>query len=141
MSNTPREEITPQEALIYLMVMISAADASMSDAELGAIGEVCRKFPLFAAFDQERLPDVARACAEVMGGPNGLDRVLDIAENALPHKLRETAYAAVIEVAAADEHVEQEELRALQLIRDKLGLDRLVTVAIERSARARHMTL
>ena len=45
---------------------------------------------------------------------------------------------AVGEVAAVDLTLEQEELRLLEMIRDRLELDRLVTAAIEAAARARY---
>ena len=48
---------------------------------------------------------------------------------------------AMIEVAAADLHVEQEELRFLQMLRDRLELDKLLVAAIERSARVRYRIL
>ena len=41
-------------------------------------------------------------------------------------------------MAAADLHVEQEELRFLQMLRDALDLDPLTIAAIERGARARY---
>ena len=60
---------------------------------------------------------------------------------ALPPKLHETAYALAVEVAAADLHVEQEELRFLQMLRDHLDIDKLTVAAIESGARARYRTL
>jgi hypothetical protein len=44
-------------------------------------------------------------------------------------------------VAAADLHVEQEELRFLQILRDRLEIDPLVVAAVERSARVRYRVL
>jgi hypothetical protein len=66
--------------------------------------------------------------------------VLDVIA-ALPARLHETAYALAVEVAAADLHVEQEELRFLQMLRDRLDLDKLAVAAIESSARARYRSL
>ena len=60
------------------------------------------------------------------------------ADTQLAEKLYETAYALAVEVAAADLDVGQEELRFLEMLQDKLGLDALVKTAIERGARARH---
>jgi hypothetical protein len=60
---------------------------------------------------------------------------------ALPAYLYETAYALAVEVAAVDLDVQQEELRFLQMLRDRLGLDKLTIAAIERGARARHQTM
>ena len=67
--------------------------------------------------------------------------MLQTIAGALPRKLHETAYALAVEVAAADLKVPDEEIRLLELLRDALHLDKLVTAAIERSARARHQTI
>ena len=71
----------------------------------------------------------------------GLDAVLGLIKESIPEELRETAYAVAVEVAVADEKLEQEELRLLELLRDALSIERLYAGAIERSARARHITL
>ena len=46
---------TAHEALIYLMVVTSAADRDMTDVELARIGNVVRAWPIFEGFDDERL--------------------------------------------------------------------------------------
>jgi len=83
----------------------------------------------------------AEACGAMLQHDNGLDQVLDAIAATLPQRLYETAYALTVEVAAADLHVEQEELRFLQMLRDRLDLDPLVVAAIEPGARARHRTM
>jgi tellurite resistance protein len=133
--------VTPQEALIYVMVTISAADASMSDSELMRIGDVVRTLPAFRKFNQDEILLVAQAASGVLGGDNGLEKMLDVVADALPVKLHDTAYAMAVEIAASDLNVNQEELRFLQMLRDRLGLDKLTIAAIERSAQARFRTL
>ena len=133
--------ISAQEALIYVMVTVSAADRTMTDAELRSIGEIVRTLPVFRGFDEERLVATARACGEILSGDDGLQLVLEVIRDTVPEKLYDTAYAVAVEVAAADLHVEQEELRFLQLLRDELDLDELTVAAIERGARARHRRL
>ncbi|WP_180282576.1 tellurite resistance TerB family protein [Azospirillum oleiclasticum] len=128
-------------ALIYLMVLVSAADADMTDKELETIGENVRYLPIFDGFDVETLTDVTRDCNRALGDADGLDRILDAIRDALPEKLYETAYAVACDIAAADATASQEELRLLEMIRHKLGVDRLCAAAIERGARARHMRL
>jgi tellurite resistance protein len=128
------------EALIYAMVTLSASDSQMTDRELAKIGDVVRGLPAFADFDKEQLVPMAEACGVLLQQDDGLDRVLDVIA-ALPGRLHETAYALAVEVAAADLHVEQEELRFLQMLRDRLDLDKLAVAAIERSARARYRSL
>ena len=59
-------------------------------------------------------------------------------DHAIPHKLRETAYALACEVVAADLTASQDELRMLQYFRGRFGIERLVAAAIERGVRARH---
>jgi hypothetical protein len=59
----------------------------------------------------------------------------------LPEKLRETAYAIACDVVAVDLTASQEELRLLEMLRHRIGVDRLAAAGIERGARARHMTL
>jgi tellurite resistance protein len=132
---------SPHDALIYTMVLVSAADRNMSDAELRTIGRVVNHLPVFKGFDEEALPKVAADCAALLGEEDGLDRTLDTILGSLPEHLRETAYAVACDVAAADGRVVNEEARLLQLLRDRLDIDRLVAAAIERGARARHQTV
>lgn len=135
-------KLTPEEALIYVMVTISAAEGTISDDEIAEIGMLVRTLPVFRSFDTSRLVDTAEACGEILArDADGLEKILEKVAEALPAKLYDTAYALAVEVAAADLEVAQEELRFLQLLRDKLGLDKLVVAAIERGARARLRTL
>jgi len=125
------------DSLIYIMVTMSVVDRKMSNRELSRIGDITKTLPVFAAFDENRLTEVSKTCGELLQNEESLETILGIA-SALPEKLHETAYALALEVAAADLHVEQEELRFLQLLRDRLDLDKLVVAALERGARARH---
>ena len=128
-------------ALIYTMVLMSASDRDMTDAELRSIGDMVKILPVFADYDLDRLTEAANHCAELLVDENGLDKALDLIEEGLPEKLCETAYALACEVAAADLHISQEELRLLELMRHKLKVGRLPAAAIERATRARHMRL
>ena len=128
------------DSLIYVMVTMSMVDRRMSNRELARIGDIIKTLPVFSTFDENRLSEVSKTCGELLHEKDSLDAILNIAAD-LPQKLHETAYALAIEVAAADLYVEQEELRFLQLLRDRLDLDKLVVAAIERGARARHITL
>jgi tellurite resistance protein len=127
-----------QEALIYLMVVMSAADRDMTDAELGSIGRLVRTLPVFKGFDEDDIIDAARHCQELLQKHDGPERVLDLIRDAVPTALHDTAYALAVEIVAADLHVEPEEKRMLQIVRSRLNLEPLVAVAIERAARARH---
>lgn len=134
-------KITPHEALIYVMITTAAADRQISDRELERISEIVRHLPAFMGYDVENLAKTAERCGDLLSNEEGLDDMLELIASALPKKLHETAYALAVEVAAADLKVPDEEIRLLELLRDALNLDKLVTAAIERSARARHQTL
>ncbi|GGA78975.1 hypothetical protein GCM10011491_02730 [Brucella endophytica] len=134
-------EISPQDALVYIMVTTSVADTTMTDAELSSIGNIVSRLPVFRGFDPVRLPELAARCYAHLEDEDGLERILDIAHETLPERLYDTAYALAVEVAAADLHVEQEELRFLQMLRDRWNLDELTVAAIERSARVRFRKL
>jgi tellurite resistance protein len=135
------EPLDHHAALIYAMVTMSAVDRTMTDAELARIGEIVSNLPVFADFDQEKLVKTAEACGEVLSRDGGLDRVLVLIKSGLPKKLRETAYAVALEVAAADLDVKPEETRFLDMLSQSLELDRLTTAAIERGIRARNLIL
>jgi tellurite resistance protein len=126
------------DALIHLMILAASSDSEMTEKELVRIQALIGRLPVFEGFDKNRLMAVANSCADKLNGPGGLDQVMDDAIAALPKKLQDTAYAVAVEVASVDLHLEQEELRFLELLRDKLDLDRLTTAAIEVAARARH---
>ena len=134
-------EISHHEALIHLMVTMSAADRSMTDKELAKIGNIVKLLPIFADFNMDRLTEVAAQCSEILQDENGLDTIIENVRSILPHNLHETAYALALEVAAADLVVHQEELRLLEIVRDGLEIDRLIAAGIERGARARHQIL
>ncbi|MHB1102401.1 MAG: tellurite resistance TerB family protein [Devosia sp.] len=129
--------LSTQDALVYLMVVTGSSDSGMSVRELGLIGSLISRSPVFDGFAQDRLGGVANACVDLINGAAGLEGVLDVAIAALPKRLQDTAYALAVEVAVVDLQLPQEELRLLEMIRDRLEIDRLVTAAIEAAARAR----
>ncbi|RJT38800.1 Tellurite resistance protein TerB [Mesorhizobium waimense] len=133
--------LTTHEALIYLMVITSASDRDMTDVELARIGDVVRSWPVFQDFKHDRLIGVAQACQKSLHDKEGLEGVLAHVAEALPERLRDTAYAAAFEVAAVDLEMRVEEVRVLQLVRLKLDLDTLTVAAIARAAKARLRTL
>lgn len=119
------------------MVVTASSDSPMSDRELGLIGSLISRSPVFDGFPQDRLAGIANDCADLINGETGLEGALDVAVAALPQRLQDTAYALAVEVAVVDLQLPQEELRLLEMIRDRLEIDRLSTAAIEAAARAR----
>jgi len=133
--------LDPHAALIYTMVIVSAAEAEVPEAELQLIGDIIGHLPVFHGFDRRALPQVLNGCTQAMARQNGLEATLDEISAALPPKLHETAYAIACDLVAADGEASQEEIRLLNLIRERLNIDRLIAFAIERGARARFQTL
>ncbi|WP_137388375.1 tellurite resistance TerB family protein [Rhodoligotrophos defluvii] len=135
--------VGPHQALIYVMVTMSAVDNRMGDAELKRIGTIVKRLPVFRDFDPDRLVLTAQEAGELLSadGEAGLRTLLALVKQALPERLRETAYALAVEVAAADMKLPKEEIRLLQILRDTLELDKLTCAAIERSAIARYAQL
>jgi tellurite resistance protein len=132
--------IDHQAALIYTMVIVSAADGNMSDHELRIIGDNVRDLPVFADYDSDGFTKTLAECAELLGHEKGLEEAFTMIRTVLPARLRETAYAMACDVAAADSEASQEELRVLEMIRDRLHIDPLIAAAIERGTRARFRT-
>jgi tellurite resistance protein len=133
--------ISHHDALIYTMVLVSAADSNMPDVELLSIGDAVLHLPVFHDFERAHLPKVTKECTKLLQDGDGLDKAFKAIKGALPEMLRETAYALACDVAAADGKVTQEESRILQMIRDHLQIGRLPAAAIERGARARYSRL
>lgn len=132
---------TAHEALIYLMVVTSASDRDMTDVELARIGDVVQTWPIFEDFNAEKLVKIAQDCQKILHQEGGLQKVISLAQGAIPLHLHETAYAAAFEVAAVDLEMRMEELRVLQLLRSELAVDPLTVAAIERASKARHRSL
>ena len=94
--------IDTQHALIFTMVTMSGVEGHIGDKELRSIGQVVKYLPVFKDFDAEKLTFVAKECGRSSRRPEGLDAVLGLIAEALSPKLRETAYALAVEIAAAD---------------------------------------
>lgn len=130
--------ISQHAALIYVMVVVSASDGTMSDRELKAIGDLTHTLPVFRNFDHDRLLATAQDCSAILQEEDGLLTVFGLVKDALTEPLRETAYWLALEVALIDNQVALEEVRVIEALRRVLGLDRLVAAALERGARARY---
>jgi tellurite resistance protein len=132
--------ISNEKALIYIMVTMSGVEGQINATELAEIGHIVKSLPVFKNFDLTRITSVAQECGEMLQEQEGLQTVMALVRDQLSPRLRETAYALAVEVAAADLAVGKEELRFLAMLRDSLSLDKLVTAALERSAIARYQT-
>jgi tellurite resistance protein len=133
------QSLSPQDALVALMVAVSFSDGQARTAELVAMENLVNNLPIFAAYDVDRIGIVTRTVADLFAEEEGLDAFFGLIRDALPEKFNETAYTLACDIGACDGRLGQGELRLLQEIRDELNIDRLAAAAIERAARARHM--
>ena len=133
--------LSPQDALIAVMLAVSVSDEQIGTAELLRIEASVNHLPVFAAYDMDRLSLVSQVVFDLLPEEDGLDALFGLVRENLPDYLWETAYALACDVAAADGTLHGPELRILEEIRHELNIDRLHAAAIERGARARHMTL
>ncbi len=70
-------KITPQEALIYVMITMSAADRQISDRELDRIAQVVKQMPVFMGFDENNLAKTAERCGDLLSQDDGLEELLN----------------------------------------------------------------
>ena len=134
-------EFTPQDALVAVMIGVSASDENVRTSELLTIQSIVNHLPIFANYDTDRIQLMAQTVFDLFSEEDGIEALMGLVKENLPERLNETAYAMACDVAAADGSLGQEELLFLQDIRYELEIDRLHASAIERGARARHLTL
>jgi len=130
--------LSPQDALIAVMVGTSVVDAKQSDAELLTIEAEINSLPAFANYDHSRTPGINSLVKDLFDEDDGIDALIGLVQEALPERFNETAYALACDIAAADGKVNMSELRFLEIVRHDLKVGRLASAAIERGARARH---
>ena len=132
--------LSVQDALIHIMVVTASSDEGISQNELDAIADQVVRSPVFADYDMDQLSRVANEAVDKTNAL-GFEGVLDDAVAAIPERLHDTTYALAVEIAVIDVQLPQEELRLLEMVRDRLAVSSLVTGAIEASARARMRSL
>ena len=133
--------LSPCDALVAVMVAVSASDSNIRTSELVAIQRMVDHAPVFADYDDERIRAVSQTVMTLFEEEDGLDALFGLLRDALPEALYETAYALACDVGAADGRLYEGEIRMLAEIRDELEISRLHAAAIELSARVRHVTL
>jgi tellurite resistance protein len=133
-----RDTVNAPEALVLTMVLVSAADGGMTDREIGIMSGLVQTLPAFQDFTSERLADVTERAATLLNDDDGLAHAGRLMRDALNTRLRETAYALACEVVAGGQGARRQSLEMLEFVRGELGLDPLISAAIERGVRARY---
>lgn len=129
------------DALVAVMVAVSASDQNMRTAELLAIQRIVDHTPVFALYDADRIRAVSQTVMSLFEEEDGLDALFGLIRDALPERLYETAYVLGCDVAASDGKVSEGEAGMLQEIREELNVSRLHAAAIELTAQLRHRRL
>ncbi len=132
--------LSAQDSLVALMIAVSASDEDIRTAELIKISNAVDLLPVFSGYDNDRFSTISKTVFDLFEQEDGLDALFGLIREALPERLYETGYALACDVAAADGKIDEAELRLLEEIRYELNIDRLHAAAIERGARARHLT-
>ena len=138
MQDTP-PSMSPPDALIAVMIAVSASDEQMRTAELVAIQRIVNHLPVFAGYDADRISLIAQTVFDLFEEEDGIAALFGLIRDALPERLFETAYALACDVASADGLLKEVELRMLEEVREELQVDRLHAAAIEWGARVRHL--
>ena len=131
--------LSPQDALLAVMIAVSASDAQMRTSELVAIQRMVNHMPVFGTYDADRIRVIAQTVFDLFEEEDGLAALFGLIRDALPERLHETAYALACDVATADATLRESELQMLEEIREELAIDRLHAAAIEWGARVRHL--
>ena len=131
--------MSPQDALLAVMIAVSASDQQMRTAEVVAIQRMVNHMPVFASYDGDRIRLIAQTVFDLFEVEDGLDALFGLIRAALPERLNETAYALACDVVSADGKLNEVELRMLEEVREELSIDRLHAAAIEWGARVRHL--
>ena len=131
--------LSPQDALLAVMVAASASDENMRTAELVAIQRMVNHMPVFAGYDTDRIRRVSQTVFDLFEEEDGLEALFGLIRDGLPERLYETAYALACDVVTADGRHTDQELRMLEEIRHELTIDRLHAAAIEWGTRVRHL--
>jgi tellurite resistance protein len=138
MPDTPAS-LSPQDALVAVMIAVSASDSQMRTSEMLAIQHTVNHMPVFAGYDSDRIRVIAQTVFDLFEEEDGLAALFGLIRDALPERLLETAYALACDAAAADGRLREVELRMLEEVREELQIDRLHAAAIEWGARVRHL--
>ena len=131
--------MSPPDALIAVMIAVSASDEQMRTTELVAIQRIVNHLPVFDNYDNDRIRLIAQTVFDLFEEEDGLAALFGLIRDALPERLYETAYALACDVVSADGTLQEVELRMLEEVREELQIDRLHAAAIEWGARVRHL--
>jgi uncharacterized membrane protein YebE (DUF533 family) len=129
--------LSPQEALVYTMVVAAESDHDIAEPEIHVIGDLGNHLPIFHKVGRAKMTKMAMACSELLAEAGGREKVFGLIRAALSPQLRATAYALACDVIAVDSRLQPNEMQTLERIRAQLEVDPAIARAIERVAMIR----
>ena len=139
--NSSTTILSPQDALVAIMIAEGTSHRGVTKKEFASVIKNIDDLSIFKDYDVSRVKTIAETVYDIFEEEDGLDALFGLIKVSLPESLYETAYALACDVAAADGRLKEIELQLLREIRYELNIDRLHGAAIERGARARHLTI
>ncbi|WP_116131465.1 tellurite resistance TerB family protein [Tropicimonas sp. IMCC34043] len=133
--------ISPQDALVAVMIATSVSDENIRTSELVTIERIVNHLPIFGEYDADHIRSMGELVFDLFEEEDGVDALLGLCSKALPEELYETAYALCCDVAASDGRLSDQELQLLAEIRYAFNIPRLHAASIEWGARVRHRTI
>ncbi|MCE3250744.1 MAG: hypothetical protein K0R41_4569 [Geminicoccaceae bacterium] len=76
--------LSPQEALVYTMVVAAESDHEIAEAEINVIGDLGNHLPVFQAVGRAKMTAMAMACSELLTKAGGRAKVFAVIRKALP---------------------------------------------------------
>ena len=70
--------ITPQNALIYAMVIAAVADGKLKDSEIAAVEVAVRHLPIFRGYGVDAMQTAIGDCVALLDQEDGIDAVLGL---------------------------------------------------------------
>jgi hypothetical protein len=82
------QSLSPQDALVALMVAVSFSDGQARTAELVAMENLVNNLPIFAPYDADRIGIVTRTVADLFAEEEGLDALFGLIRDALAREVQ-----------------------------------------------------
>ena len=77
------QAMTAQDALVALMIAVSASDANISTSELLTIQQIVNHLPIFAEYDIDRMHQAAQTVFDLLEEEDGLDALFGLIKDAI----------------------------------------------------------
>ena len=96
-----RISLSPAEAFAAIAVAAISADGYLSTQERRHIVEVLSQMDLFQAYSEHRLTELLEKLFNLLSS-RGIDQLVGIARESLPHELQEKAFTAAVDLVLVD---------------------------------------